>query len=115
LALDTDPLAVELALLNVRRNRVAKQVKVALGSFPTDGPSRVQPVELLVANLRSDTLIELLQAGLGAWVEPTGRLLLSGLLDTDLPNLRTAAEKASLRELQVKATDDWRTVLFQPA
>lgn len=115
LALDTDPLAVELALLNVRRNRVAKQVRVALGSYPADGLGRIESVELLVANLRSDTLIELLQAGLATWVGPTGRLLLSGLLDTDLPNLRAAAEKASLQELQVRATDDWRTVLFQPA
>lgn len=115
LALDTDPLAVELALLNVRRNRVAMQVRVALGSYPADGLGRIEPVELLVANLRSDTLIELLQAGLATWVGRTGRLLLSGLLDTDLPNLRAAAEKASLQELQVRSTDDWRTVLFQPA
>jgi ribosomal protein L11 methyltransferase len=115
LALDTDPQAVELAQLNVRRNRVARQVKVALGSYRADGPGRIELVDLLVANLRSDTLIDLLQAGLATWVGPTGRLVLSGLLDTDLPQLRTAAVEANLRELQVRETDDWRTVLLQPA
>ncbi len=115
LALDTDPQAVELAQLNVRRNRVARQVKVALGSYRADGPGRIELVDLLVANLRSDTLIDLLQAGLATWVGPTGRLVLSGLLDTDLPQLRTAAVEANLRELQVRETDDWRTVLLQPS
>ncbi|MGH2620206.1 MAG: 50S ribosomal protein L11 methyltransferase [Anaerolineales bacterium] len=113
LALDTDPQAVELARLNVQRNAVDGQVKVALGSFPAGGAERIDPVELLVANLRSDTLIEMLQAGLAAWVRPAGRLLLSGLLETDLPKLRAAGQQAKLREVEVRATDDWRTVLFQ--
>lgn len=113
LALDTDPLAVELARLNVQRNAVEGEVRVELGSFPADGTERFDPVELLVANLHSDTLIEMLQAGLAAWVRPAGRLLLSGLLDSDLPNLRAAGHEAELREVEVRATDDWRTVLFQ--
>ena len=115
LALDTDPLAVELAQLNVQRNGVDGQVRVALGSFPADGTEQVDPVELLVANLHSDTLVEMLKAGLTAWVRPAGRLLLSGLLDIDLTILRVAAKQAELRELEVRATDDWRTVLFQRA
>ena len=113
LALDTDPLAVELARLNVQRNAVDGLVKVELGSFPADGAERIDPVELLVANLHSDTLIEMLQAGLANWVHPGGRLLLSGLLDTDLPNLRAAGHAAELEEVELRATDDWRTVLFQ--
>ena len=115
LALDTEPLAVELARLNVQRNALDAQVKVALGSFPADGRERVDPVGLLVANLHSNTLVEMLQAGLAAWVRPAGRLLLSGLLDTDLPTLRAVGERAELREVELRATDDWRTVLFQRA
>ena len=113
LALDTDPLAVELARLNVQRNAVDGLVKVEQGSFPADGAERIDPVELLVANLHSDTLIEMLQAGLAARLRPAGRLLLSGLLDTDLPKLRAAGHEAELREVEVRATDDWRTILFR--
>ncbi len=115
LALDNDPLAVELAQLNVQRNGVAERVRVSLGSFPVDGDERIDPVELLVANLRSDTLIAMLQAGLAAWVRPTGRLLLSGLLDSDLPILNAAAKQAALQAVDVRATDDWRTLLLQRA
>jgi len=113
LALDSDPLAVELARLNVQRNGVDEQVEVALGSFPADRPALIDPVDLLVANLHSDTLVDMLQAGLKAWVRPAGRLLLSGLLEIDLTNLRVAGKQAELRELEVRATDDWRTVLFE--
>jgi len=113
LALDSDPLAVELARLNVQRNGVDEQVEVALGSFPADRPALIDPVDLLVANLHSDTLVDMLQAGLKAWVRPAGRLLLSGFLEIDLTNLRVAGKQAELRELEVRATDDWRTVLFE--
>ena len=115
LALDSDPLAVEAARHNVQCNAVEGQVKVRFGSFPASTTDRIDPVELLVANLHSDTLIEMLRAGLAAWVCPAGRLLLSGLLEPDLPALRAAGQQAELRELEVRATDDWRTILFQRA
>lgn len=113
LALDVDPQAVELARQNVMHNALVGTVNVSLGSLPPQGAETVEPVELLVANIHADTLIQLLQAGLADWVRPGGHSLLSGLLATDLPGLEAAARAAHLRPVESWATDDWCTVLFE--
>jgi ribosomal protein L11 methyltransferase len=115
LALDTDPVAVELARSNVQANDLADRVTVELGSFAAGRDSLIGPVDMLLANLHSDPLIGMLQGGLAGWVRPTGHLVLSGLLEPDLPQLAQAADRAGLRQIELLATDDWRTVRFQVA
>ena len=111
-AFDVDPLAIELARLNVRHNGLVGTVDVSLGSIPPHETDTLEPVELLIANIHADTHIQLLQAGLADWVRPGGRILLSGLLTTDLPSLEAAARAARLRLVETLATDDWRSLLF---
>jgi ribosomal protein L11 methyltransferase len=75
LAVDTDPLAVEVATENVAANSVTDLVRVAEGSVERG----VGAYDVLVANILAPTLIGLREA-LVAQVRPGGHLVLSGVL-----------------------------------
>ncbi len=82
-AVDNDPVAVEVARRNAARNAVAVEV----GRAP---PSRVRgPFDLVVANILANTLVAL-APGLARQVAPGGRLLLAGLLAGQEDEVRRA-------------------------
>ncbi|MEW6217946.1 MAG: 50S ribosomal protein L11 methyltransferase [Thermodesulfobacteriota bacterium] len=74
-ALDNDPLAVEIAAANVAANSLASRVRVS-GEDLADSTG---PFDLILANITQDVLLEL-SVPLAARLAPGGRLLLSGLL-----------------------------------
>lgn len=79
LAVDVDPVAVEVALENVRRNGVAPRVACAatsVGSIP-------EQFDLVLANIEREPLLELRDA-LTARLAPRGVLILSGLLKDEV-------------------------------
>jgi ribosomal protein L11 methyltransferase len=91
LALDTDPLAVQIARENVARNYVESVVCLEVGTAQI---SNLQPPisNLIVANILAETIVELAPA-LEANLAPGGVLITSGII-TDQAN----AVVASLRE-----------------
>ncbi len=110
LALDTDPLAVQIARENVARNYVESVVHVEVGTLEISNPKSPWPAgqdgqisNLAVANILAETIIELAPA-LAAQLSPAGILIASGII-TD----RADAVVASLREsglLPVERRDD---------
>jgi ribosomal protein L11 methyltransferase len=113
-ALDTDPQAVKLALENVERNGVAKQVQVLRGSLTelqVEDPSL--GFDLIVANIRAAVLEAFIEGGLSNHLAPNGRLVMSGILAEQLDSL---VETARTDDLQVERTldsGDWRSVIFE--
>lgn len=75
LAIDTDPVALKVAQVNVRRNRVAKVV--ILSSLRVGRIKK--PFSIVIANLTAETIIDLSDA-LKKKVTPEGYLILSGIL-----------------------------------
>jgi ribosomal protein L11 methyltransferase len=72
--LDTDPIAIEAAASNARRNGLVRSMAVRQGTLPSGEP----PFDLVVANLIASLLVEL--AGrLHDELRPGGRLLASGI------------------------------------
>lgn len=84
LAVDYDPQALTATRENAARNGVADRIEVY-------APDSLPPVaaDLLLANIILNTLIEL-RPRLAALLAPGGELLLSGIMDDQLPRLRAA-------------------------
>jgi ribosomal protein L11 methyltransferase len=112
LAVDNDPIAVRVAVENVRRNGVADRVRVLLADRP-DGPAlrRAGPFELALANILADPLIELAPA-LADVLAPAGRLVLSGFLDRQVAAVETAYRRCGLRRLARLEERPWSALIL---
>jgi ribosomal protein L11 methyltransferase len=107
-AVDVDPVAVEAAVENVRRNDLEATVRPHRGSLETvTGRYR-----LIVANLYASLLRELV-AGLADHVEPRGWLIVSGLLEADRGDVREHALAAGWEPTGERCLDGWTTLTFR--
>jgi ribosomal protein L11 methyltransferase len=128
LALDNDPVAVQVAAENVQRNGVAAQVTVAEGSLgagaqmghwlsgdfgepagpgdPQPSALSPQPFDLIAANLIAKVLV-ILAADLAAALAPGGFLISSGIIDTREADVVAAFEAAGLRQVERHQEGEW--------
>ncbi len=101
-ACDTDPAVLPVARANLARNRAAGVLLLA---------GHVQALrarfDLVVANLLADAVVAE-APGLAAAVAPSGRLVLSGLLEGQLDTVRAAYPGWCVTG--ERATDVWRTL-----
>ncbi|MCJ7512696.1 MAG: 50S ribosomal protein L11 methyltransferase [Anaerolineales bacterium] len=115
-ALDIDPLAVEATRENCQRNGLADVVDTEQGSLSELTAPRTPPLplaDLLLANILAPVLVELLAAGLAQQVIPGGIVILSGILDEQLPEVLNQAEAVGLRPVEVLQAQDWRTPVLE--
>jgi ribosomal protein L11 methyltransferase len=85
-AVDHDPQALTATRENAIRNGVSNRIAVCA---PDNLPP--MPAGLLIANIILNTLLDL-RPRLAALIKPGGALLLSGIMDDQLPRLRTGYE-----------------------
>jgi ribosomal protein L11 methyltransferase len=112
-ASDIDPRAVRIAGDNARLNSSAALVRVCRGNGLTAATIRSgAPFDLVFANILLAPL-QRLAAALTGIVAPRGRLVLSGLLNTQANAARTAYPHFSL-ERQI-AVDGWTTLVLKRA
>jgi ribosomal protein L11 methyltransferase len=115
LGVDTDPEAIRVSRENAKKNNVKNG-----GAFH---PGSVQEIlskkysllkaSLVVANIIAPVLEELFGEGLGEIVTPEGHLVLSGILEEQLPVIINCLEQ---RDFEVKKTlqeGDWVAVLAE--
>lgn len=106
IASDLDPLAVGVTRENMVRNDV---------DFPaeaTEGFAKLgEPVDVVVSNIISATLIRLAP---DAWkaVKPGGKWVVSGIYQTNWPDVRAAAERQGFVLERVQQEDDWVAATF---
>jgi len=117
LAVDIDQTAIEITLSNAERNGVDAQIHAAQGSLE-QLPGLLEqgggePPDLLVANILASVLNKMLDDGLATIVKPAGWLILSGILDEQLPELLDRARGHGLVARQTLADGDWRAVELQ--
>lgn len=105
-AIDNDAAALEAAALNLELNRVADRVKLLDG----DAKKTKARFPLVVANIVLGTLVEL-APWLRARVQPRGKLILSGLLHTQVAKILDHFGGFCLR--QRKDRKDWSTLLLE--
>ena len=107
-AVDYDKEAVENSLENFKVNDVTCQHEILLGSLEQcDGDS---PYEFVCANIIRSTILEM-HDRLLQLTAPGGNLVLSGLLERDLAEIRNATSRHKCRELTPIKVGDWHTLV----
>lgn len=99
---DTDPIAVEAAGANARRNRLARRLRVRAGSLPSGSG----PFDVVVANLIASVLVAI-AAPLRDELRPAGTILASGIYRDREPEVQAAFEAVGLRVVGRTAEGDW--------
>jgi ribosomal protein L11 methyltransferase len=103
-ARDVDPDAVEVASGVLASNGVRDRVDLALGSLEgLDGAA----LDGIVANIAAPFFLDRAPA-LGGALRPGGRILASGFLDVDLPDVREALEASGFRDVRSEMDGAWR-------
>jgi len=100
-ACDTDGQAVEIARENARLNGVLERINFRVGTVDETTAS----ANLTCANLTADVIVPLLPALLGA---TCGRLILSGILDTQTELVRSRLRELGITEpLEIISDGEW--------
>jgi len=114
-ALDTDPLAVDIAKANVVANGVEDKVSVAEGSLGAAWPfhgAQDKRFDCVVANISSTTIIDLARELVGA-LKAGGLGIAGGISEERVDACRLALEQAGATVTATMSEGDWRTLLFE--
>jgi ribosomal protein L11 methyltransferase len=103
MALDTDPVAVEVAHENARRNGVASQVTVTQGSLDRTAKA----YDLVVVNILAKVIIELAKSGLAQRIRPGGEWAAAGIIEPQVADVAAALEAAGLQVTGQRQIADW--------
>jgi ribosomal protein L11 methyltransferase len=110
LAVDKDPIAVEAAQANIRRNRLERRIAVREGTLEPG----MGPYDLILGNLLAPVLCELAGTLAGA-LAPAGTLIASGVLTEQSSEVTTALEAAGLRFVEQVGEGDWVALVLAAA
>ena len=103
-ACDNDPLAVAIARENAELNEVSKQIDFRIGSVDDSTSS----ADFVCANLTADVIVTLLPSLLGA---TCGRLVLSGILDTQLQSVLARLEELGVSNTITLQDGEWVAII----
>lgn len=106
-AIDIDPQALSATAANAARNGVAERLEVRSAPESHDSPAAaaLAPVDLILANILAQPLVEL-AALFAALCRPGGELFLSGLLRSQAHAIK-AAYGAAFDIVQIVHREDW--------
>ena len=107
LALDIDPVAVEVASRNAELNGVADRIRVAEGGVDAAGGR----YDLVTANL-SGPLLKRLAGSIAFCTAPGGQLILSGILEDEWEGIREAFLSRGLQTRDVQREKVWVAALL---
>jgi ribosomal protein L11 methyltransferase len=110
LGLDTDVVAITAARENINLNEMGDVVEIVPGSLDAFPPDTT--FDLIVVNILTKILLELLEDGLADRVPNGGKLILSGILDHQAATVIEAYQKHGLQLIQELTMDDWRALVF---
>lgn len=136
LAVDIDPASVKATQENAERNEIAwfspsvlpekpveGLIEVGKGSVTEilDNQFSVRQAPVVLANILAPVIIRLFDAGLAELVSPaspeagqeTPRLILSGILDAQAPDVTAAAEKYGLTLVHKAQMGDWVALVME--
>lgn len=106
LALDIDPVAVQVARKNTRMNDLAATVQVEHGSLATlrHSPRRF---DLVLVNIVVPVIKQLLVEDLVSCLRPGGRALFSGILTSELAELITTLPSTGFKMVTQRTLGEW--------
>lgn len=104
-ACDTDAEAIEIARENARLNEVAGRIEFRVGTVAEGTPS----ADFVCANLTAPVIVELLPKLIGA---TCGRLVLSGILETQTEMVRSRFSEAGIIALEIEQDGEWISMVI---
>jgi ribosomal protein L11 methyltransferase len=103
-AYDTDAAAIEIAKENAELNNVGDRIGFRVGTVDEQTPS----ADFVCANLTASVIIELLP-GLAA--ATCGRLVLSGILDSQEGMVRSRLAELGITEFEIDGEGEWIAII----
>lgn len=105
IAVDTDPISVEVSRENAKLNQVQFEGIVGMGvrALPTEG---FAPCELVVSNIISATLISIARE-VSPIVKPEGIWIVSGIIVSNWDDVLGAARRSGFSLLEMIQEDGW--------
>ena len=106
---DTDPDAIKAAEKNAQINGLRERVRLGLGSVDMiqQGHFPIRRAPLVVANILAPVIVRLLDHGLVDLVDKGGVLILSGILEEQEAEVRSAVEAQKLGVIERRSSEDW--------
>jgi len=116
-AIDIDPTAQVTALENAQRNQISKeQYTVYAGDVLTDPDMQAKlagQYDLVLVNIVADVIIGLSPV-LPGYCKPEGGVILSGIIDERLQDVKNALEQAGLVVCKERLSGGWAALLARP-
>ena len=112
LGLDIDPDAIRVSTANAILNDVQDLTRFHVGSVEEilKGNFYISQAPLIVANMIKPILTDLFSAGLEKLVSPNGSLLLSGILDEQLDEIKDILDGKGFLLRRIHRMEDWTAV-----
>ncbi|MDX2139357.1 MAG: 50S ribosomal protein L11 methyltransferase [Chloroflexota bacterium] len=109
LALDNDPVAVEVAQENSTLNGTADKITVGEGSLESIIAS-ARRFDLIVVNIIARVIMLMCEGGLGQTVRPGGLAIFSGITTEQVEDVEAALVKTGLMPYKRRQQGDWMCI-----
>lgn len=115
LGVDLDVEAVEAAHRNAEINGVEENLELGIGSLAEikKGKFALSAGQIVIANILAPVITRLLMEGVGELVVPGGRLVLSGILVEQVPDIEQAIQSAGLKLVEKRQMGDWMALVAE--
>jgi ribosomal protein L11 methyltransferase len=115
LAVDIDNAAVISTRENAQANGVLDSIETGIGSVQEvrNGQFSIRQAPLVLANILAPVIIRLFDAGLADLLAPGGKMVLSGILDTQAQDVVNAAETRGLMKIEQRQINDWVAIWLE--
>jgi len=106
---DVEAVAIPAAYKNAANNAVSEYVKYVAGSVAEvkAGIFEIVQAPLVFANILAPILMRLLEAGMDDLIAPGGVLILSGILEEQVPEMLTKVAAHGLQVVEQRNIEDW--------
>ena len=114
LAVDIDPAAIISTRENADNNQVTSQLDVQAGSVAEilEGQFCMKDARVVLVNILASTITMLMTSGLVELVQADGELILAGILENQVDEIRTLAREKGLGVVKQVNSADWSALVL---
>ena len=113
-AVDIDKESINATKKNGQANQVLDSIETGIGSVSEilAGSFSIKNAPVVMANILAPIIIRLFSEGLSELVQEEGTLILSGILDHQVKDVRDTAESNGFRFVEEQLVNDWVGMIF---
>ncbi len=111
IAIDLDPVAVEVAKTNFAHNNMAGKINIRQGNL-TEVLSPDEQADIVVANIMADTIIALSET-VSDFLKPGGLFIASGIIDESVGKVLMALEEKGYELIRLESIGDWNVIVAE--